>query len=200
MIVIDRIILLLILFGGVAFFWLSLRARRELHQLRKKKQELRETRCAGIEPNKIGLLDLLDETEKQELFTVESPLVEWLGGKHVSEIPYYDTLWYAEFARSKAGKHRLNSALLGVIGVLLVGRYFFPFFSEVNAHKESDPTQHLLPAMWDSLSWIGLAYFPLISGFTLITYGVIQKDKSDDWDFYTEILDDHAKELSDETT
>lgn len=35
MIVIDRIILLLILFGGVVFFWLSLRARRELHQLRR---------------------------------------------------------------------------------------------------------------------------------------------------------------------
>lgn len=167
----------------------SLYVRSELQALRAVKAQRRSTR--GDQDT--SLLCLLDDDEKRTLLEDNRDL-QWLGNRALGSFNRLELLWYAGYFRSKMKTQRYIAAVTASIGALFISRYTFHAFDKYSAVIQ-DPSQHLLPQFVASIAALVTIAGPMFVGFGGLAYGVMQKEKSDDNEFWAKLCEDRAAEL-----
>ncbi|MCZ8382229.1 hypothetical protein O6P37_25490 [Mycobacterium sp. CPCC 205372] len=193
MFIVDLIIMTALLVAAAFLVTRSVRARRELKELKSvkaaRRQQLRSSDTQS------DILCLLEPDEVQLLLTPSGPLPKWLGTKSLSRLTRFEAAWYAGYARSRVRVDRYGSAVAAAIGGLTLARYVFTSFDrafavEVTAHA------HLLPALADSISDTVAKAVPILIAFGGLALGVGLKERSDEYDFYAGVLEEQAKAAS----
>lgn len=194
MYIIDLLFLAAILTGSGWLVGRSIRSKRELMALRDEKNRRRQER--GIKQDEpVDLLFLLDDTEKKSLLRNSGPLPEWLGKKQLSDLSPYEAAWYAGYARHKMSIRRYLALIMAAFGGVFISKFLFTLYDKNTAFAQSEAQNkpvHILPSLLESFTLLGYA-LPFMVGIGLIAWSFFLKEKSDDFEFYADALEEKAK-------